>query len=120
MTKSKLIVIWDGEDILSSYIKSFLATQEGWQVVSIANKEGLEALKLAVKTAQPDIVIIHQGYQNSSANLPMQLLQDYPAVKVIAISLENNLMEIFSKQEIWVKQVSDLIGVIENEPYVSK
>ena len=115
MTKSKMIVIWDGEDILSSYIKSFLAAQEGWQVISIANKDGLVALKLAVETRQPDIVIIHQGYQNGPPNLPMQLLQDYPAIKVIAINLENNLMEIYSHQKILAKQASDLIAVIENE-----
>ena len=116
MAKSKMIVIWDREDILSSSIKLFLAAKEDWKIVSIANKEGLEALRLAVETAQPDIVIIHEGCQSGPANLPMQLLQDYPTIKVITISLENNLMEIFSKQKILVKQVSDLIGAIEDEP----
>jgi hypothetical protein len=116
MTKPKMIVIWGSEDILSSSIELFLAGKDEWKVVSISNKEGLDALILAVETTQPDIVIIHQGCQNDPANLPMQLLQDHPAIKVIKISLENNMMDVYSKQEIMVKQASDLITVIENEP----
>ena len=116
MAKSKKIVIWDCEDILSSSIKFFLAAKEDWQVVSIVEKGGLETLKQAVETTQPDIVIIHQAYHNVSTNLSLQLLQDYPVIKVITMSLEDNLMEIYSKQKILIKQASDLIAVIEDEP----
>lgn len=116
MAKSKKIVIWDGEDILSSSIKLFLAAREDWQVVSISSSEDLETLKLVVETTQPDIVIIRQGCQNGPPNLPVQLLQDHPAIKVITLGLEDNLMEIYCKQKILVKHASDLIAVIENGP----
>lgn len=115
MMKSKKIVIWGCDDILSSSIELFLAAKEDWQVISIKDIEGVNSLKLALETNRPDIVIVHQAYHNSSNNLPMQILQDYPATKVITISLEDNLMEIFSRQNVLVKQASDLIAVIENE-----
>jgi len=111
-----MVVVWGREDLLSSSIEYFLATKEDWKVVSISNKEDLDALILAVETTHPDIVIILQGDHNGLTNLPLQLLQDHPAIKVITISLENNAMEVYSKQKIMVKQVSDLITVIENEP----
>ena len=87
-------------------------------MVSISNKEDLDALILAVETTQPDIVIIHQEC-HALINLIYRCnsLQDHPAIKVIMISLENNMMEVYSKQKILVKQASDLITVIENEPY---
>ena len=116
ITKAKMVVVWGREDLLSSSIEYFLATKEDWKVVSISNKEDLDALILAVETTHPDIVIILQGDHNGLTNLPLQLLQDHPAIKVITISLENNAMEVYSKQKIMVKQVSDLITVIENEP----
>jgi len=113
--KSKKILVWGCEDILNSSIKLFLSAKEDWQVISITDKESLKSLNLAVETSHPDIVIIQQSYQNSSNKLPLQILQEHPTIKVITISLENNLMEIFSKQKLLVKQASDLIAVIENE-----
>lgn len=116
MAKSKMIVIWGRGDILSSSIELFLAAKADWKVVSVSNKEDLDALILAVETTQPDIVIIHRGCLDDRTNLSLQFLQDHPAIKVITISLENNAMDVYSKQKILVKQASDLIAVIESEP----
>ena len=116
ITKVKTVVVWGRDDLLSLSIEYVLAAKVDWKVVNISNKEDLEALMLAVETTQPDIVIINQGCHNGLTNLPGQLLQDHPAIKVITISLENNEMEVYSKQKIMVKQASDLITVIENEP----
>ena len=115
MTSSKLIVIWDSEDILSSSIELFLSTKPDWQVVSTSNKAILNSLIMGVGTTNPDIVIIHQGFHNNPAIFPLQLLQDHPAIKVILISLEDNLMDIYSKQKILVRKATDLISVIEND-----
>jgi chemotaxis response regulator CheB len=116
MTKSKTIVIWGSEGIFGSSIERFLAAKEDWKVVSISNTEDRDALILAVETLQPDIVIIHQGFPDDLANLALQLLPNHPAIKVIMVSLENNLMDVYSKQAILAKEASDLITVIENEP----
>jgi DNA-binding NarL/FixJ family response regulator len=115
MTRSKLIVIWDSEDILSSSIELFLSTKLDWQVVSTSNTETLYSLITAFESTPPDIVIIHQGFHNKPAIFPLQLLHDHPTIKVILISLEDNLMDVYSKQKILVTRASDLISVIENE-----
>ena len=114
MTKTRSILIWGNEDILSSSIELFLDANEKWNVVNLSNKDDLEALTMAVDATQPDIVIINHGYQNDLTNLPLQFLMDHPGIKVITLNLENNAMEVYSKQEILVKQASDLIAVIEN------
>jgi DNA-binding NarL/FixJ family response regulator len=114
MTKPKMIVVWGSGDILNSSIDLFLAGREDWKVVSVSNKDDLDALILAAENTQPDIVIIHQGCYSNPPDLPLQFLQAHPAIKVIKISLENNAMEVYSKQKIIVKQASDLIKVIEN------
>jgi DNA-binding NarL/FixJ family response regulator len=118
MMKSKMVVLWDSEDILSSFIELFLSSKADWKIVSVSTKEDLSALILASETTQPDIVIIHQGRHNDPTNLPLQLLQDHPAVRVITISLEDNLMDVYSKQKVMVRQASDLISAIENAAYL--
>ena len=116
MTKQKVIVIWGCEDILTTSIEGLLSTITEWHVIRITSKEDLEALLLGEETRRPDIVIINRPVNYRPSHLPLHLLHDYPAIKVITIGLEDNEMEIYSKQKRFVHQTSDLIGVIQNEP----
>jgi hypothetical protein len=109
-----MVVIWGGDDLFSTSLEYLLTTKENWKVVSISNKEDLDSLLLVEDPTNLDITIIHQGYLNSEENLPVSLLKDHPAIKVIMLSLENNLLDIYSKQEILIERSSDLITAIEN------
>ena len=109
------ILIWGNEDILSSSIELFLEANKNWNVVNLSNNDDLNILIQAMETMQPDIVIINQDPWNNPTNLPLEFLKDHPAIKVIIVNLENNAMEVYSKQKIIVKQASDLIAVIDNE-----
>ena len=115
MQKPKLIVIWDEEDILSSYIGLYLAAREDWKVVRVSSKEELEALIPLIEKAKADVVIIHQRCHNDSFKFQLDFIRDQPTFKVITINLENNAMEVYSKQKIMVQQASDLIAAIENQ-----
>jgi len=113
MKKSKKIVLWGREDLLSSSVELFLTNQKGWQVISISDEEKFETLIRAVNKVDPDVVFIHQGDRAGNSNLPMRLLQDHPDLKVITFSLQNNLMEVYGKQNIIIESASDLIAVVE-------
>jgi hypothetical protein len=120
VTKSKMIVVWGDENVLGSSVKYFLSTKEDWTVVSVSTKAELDALIREMDPIHLDVVIIHQGCQGDPANLPLQFLRDHPAIQVITISLENNLMDVYSKQKIMIRQASDLITVIEGGEKQSK
>ena len=115
MMASKMILTWGGEDILSSSIELFLAKKSNWQVKHLSGQDDPNQLLEAVYQSKPDIVIIHQVSRNHSINLPSQLLQIDPCIKVIVISLEDNLMDIYTKQKMLVNKATDLITFIDNE-----
>ena len=114
--KSKTIVLWGREDLLSSSVELFLATQKGWNVISISNEENFDTLLLALEKVHPSVVIIQQGDCTGNSNLPMKLIQDHSGLMVITVNPNDNLMEVYSKQNILVKSASDLISVVENAP----
>lgn len=110
----RMVVVWGEEDILNTSIQYLLSLKKGWNVVCITNQKDLETLITASQTPHAEIVIIVKADQKNAPQFFLQLIQDYPAVKVIAISLKNNTMEVYRKQEILVKQSSDLVSEIEN------
>ena len=114
MIKAKRILICGGEDILSSSIKFILSANEAWEVINISYQAGCGGLRRALDSTRPDIVIINQEFHSDPTQLVLQLLQENPAIKVLIVSLEHNMIEVYSKQKILAKETSDLITVIEN------
>ncbi len=113
MTKSKTIVVCGKEGIFSSSIELLLAAKEDWEVVSVRNVEDWEGLNLPIKAGQPDVVIIHQEPLYKSSSIVLQLLQKHPFIKVIVVNLENNMMDVYSKQNLLSQGISGLITAIE-------
>jgi len=119
MKKSRTIVLWGQEDLLSSSVETFLTAQKGWRVVNISIEEKFEALIQAVAKVHPDVVIIQQGDRPSNSYPLMKLIKNHPGLRVITVSLMDNLMEIYSKQDILIKSASDLISAVEAVPVIS-
>ena len=110
---AKTIVLRGQDDLLSSSVAQFLSTQKDWNVISILKEESPKVLIKAVRQIKPDVVIIHQDDLASNLNLPAELLNVHPEIKVIAVNPNSNLIEVYSKKNIMAKAASDLISIIE-------
>ena len=115
---SKTIVLWGQDDLLSSTVELFLTTEKGWNVVNIPIEQNVDALMKAVDKVHPDVVIIQQGDCPASSSFPTSLLKDHPKLKVITLNPNDNLMEVYSKQNILVQSASDLVSVVEAKPVI--
>ncbi len=113
MNKSKTVILWGREDLLGRGVEVFLNTRSEWEVIRISDKQGVDFLTQEVERVKPDVVIIYQGNCAEDVPVPMRLLQARPGLKVITVSLENNSVEVYNKQKVWLKEVSDLLSVIE-------
>jgi len=113
--KTKTILLWGKDDLLSYSVEFFLTTEKTWKVIYIPIEEDYQILLQALERINPNVVIIQSGDSLSNSNLPAILLQDHAGLKVISLSLNNNLMEVYNKQNILVRSGADLISVIEDE-----
>lgn len=108
----KKILFWGQDDLLSSSVKLFLTSQQGWDVVHMPQEKNLEALIQEVDETNPYVALVHQGNCKHEPNLPIRLLQNHPGLKVILFDLGKEMMEIYSKEDVLVKSASDLIAVV--------
>jgi DNA-binding NarL/FixJ family response regulator len=114
MKKSMKVILWGREDVLGHAVELFLNTCKEWEVIRISDKRSSEDLIQQVEKANPNVVILYQGDCASQTDLPMRLMQDHPGLKVIMVSLENNSMEMYHRQKIYIKEVSDLLAFVES------
>lgn len=109
----RMIILWGHEDLLGSAVESILKASKDWQVIKILDNHDPEHLAREVEKVNPEILMVLQGSYQDLFSPPLSLIKDFPNLKIITINPENNFMEIFSKQKVWVRQASDFLTVIE-------
>jgi hypothetical protein len=125
MPKPKTVILWGPNDLLTKAMEMFLTTGETdqWDVIRFPADQCISSLVDEVQKTRPDLVILCQAQPVDDSDPLIRLLQEQPELKVIAnqpesrviiVSLENNVMQVYSKRSITVRQVSDLLSVIED------
>jgi hypothetical protein len=117
MTKPKTAILWGQDDLLAQAMEIFLMNEESWEVIRIPADEGVCSLVEQVRRIRPDLVILYQGKYEDGSDPFTKLLQEQPEIRVLTVSLENNVMQVYSKQSVTVRKVSDLLSVIEDRHF---
>lgn len=113
MATAKIIVIWGNQNILRNSIERILANRVEWSVVSVTNQRDLECSLRWANEQHTEVVVVLEGCHNDPDQLPLWLLNEPQTTKVIAVSLEDNLIDVYSKQKVYYRQASDLVDLIE-------
>lgn len=86
---------------------------ETWQVIKLSGDQCVSTLVEQMRRIKPDLVILYESSPGGCSPLS-KLIQEQPDLKIITVSLENNVMQLYSKRSITVRQASDLLSVIED------
>jgi hypothetical protein len=114
MQGSKRIILWNLEDLLGGVVEFFLSKKQGWEVVNISESKGTDSFIQEVNKQSPDAVIFCKDESEEDTQLLLHLLQNCPEIKFITFSRENNSIDVFKKQKIWLKEVSDLATAVDS------
>lgn len=117
LMKSKRVIVWGQDDLLSWAVNFFLTARKDWNVVSLSSDHGIDYLIQEVEKLNPDVVIVYQNKCVNSARLLMQLLYTRPELTMITVSPQDNSIEVYSKTQVFVHEVSDLISVVDGEQH---
>jgi hypothetical protein len=125
MTRLKTVLLWGQDDLLTEAMELFLTAgqKKTWEVIRLPAGQSFSLLVEQVQQMQPELLILYLRKTYDDSDPLMKLIQehpelgviaDQPQLKVIIVSLEDNVMQVYSKQSITVRRVSDLLSVIED------
>ncbi len=114
MKNTRTVILWGREDMLTKGVGVFLNARKGWEVARITDTCNIDFLYQEVERVRPDVVIIYQGDYASETDVPARLMANHPGMKVIIVSLETNSVEVYNKQSVLVKEVSDLFSIVDD------
>lgn len=116
MTKPQKALIWGPDDLLPKAMEMFLTDghQDTWEVIRISDNHCISSLAEVVQRIKPDLVILYQAKPANISYPLMKLFQEQPELRVITVSLDNNVMQVYSKHSVRVRQAADLLSVVED------
>jgi hypothetical protein len=114
MNRVKTAILWGPDDLLAEAMEIIFKNEEGWHVIRIPFCSGLSSLVQEVHSVGPELVIICHSSVRDDSDALLKLIQEQPELKVIAVSLTNNLMHVYSKHTVTIRSVSDLLSVIDD------
>ncbi len=113
--KSRKVIVWGQDDLLSRAVNFFLAARKDWDVVSFSSERGIDFLIQQIEILKPDVVVVYQTKCVNSARMMMQLFYTRPELTMITVNPQENSMEVYNKKQVDVQEVSDLISVVEGD-----
>jgi len=105
------IIVWGQDNLLVRAIDQILATRLTWDVTRMVNTD-IESLFQAVNSIKPEVVVLCQ-VDMDDFSLAFQMIHHQPELRVITVGLENNEVNMFSRQNFILRGGSDFISVIE-------
>ena len=106
-------ILWGQESLLADSVEHFLKTGATWDVVKISSECGIDHLIQQVKSIKPATIILCQETDTSDKDVLIGLDQAQLCLKVVTVSLASNLVQVYSKHNVIMHDVSDLLAVVE-------
>lgn len=111
---SRRAVLWGPEILLMDSVELFLKAA-AWEVIKLSSECGVDHLIQRVNAVRPMVVILCQERDSNDFALLMQLARVQFCSKVVVVSLESNLVQIYGRQNLIMNEVSDLLSVVDHE-----
>lgn len=111
----KHVLVYRGENLLTSGVENLLAQEEDFLVLGVKNNDDEFSSELEIDFFQPSVIILDESAINSDFPFLYEIIRKYPNMRVIVVDEGENLIQILDKRVITVTQRTDLIDIIRSD-----
>lgn len=105
--------MWGEDGILSWTVESILRTRAEWCVVRSDERAGWCGLLRDIQNSNAEAVILYHFDTAENTRLALDLIAEFPELRVISVNPQDNEMQVYSRQLVCMNQAADLITVME-------
>ncbi len=114
MTHHRVLVIAQ-DSLFRNGIESSLSGQPDMTIIGVVPAD-INVIAAEIRRANPSAIIIDSADTEENSSLLLHLLNVYPSIRLIGLSLATNRINIYNKREVCITAISDLVTAITGEP----
>jgi hypothetical protein len=114
----KLVLLYGSENLLGFSVEYLLKSAGDLEVIRIADDRSLGFLLQELENINPDIIILSQIDLGNKDEIAYLLMRSKQTVKILIVNHQNNLVEIFTKQQVMIGEGTDLLSIVGGCPHV--
>jgi stage III sporulation protein SpoIIIAA len=112
-TDVQRVLIIENQLLLGAGVQSLLAGEADLDVIGISPVNQAELVQ-EIRRFRPDVVVLDEVTHLADATRLMTFLKNHPKLRVVVVSANDNLVCIYNKQQVLVRQATDLINLIRD------
>ena len=109
-------VLWGRDDLLGGAVEALLAGLGNWRTIRIFDERGIVSLTREKGCLNPDLLFVNQKNIIRDIQPLLRFIQGFPDLRIITIDPDNNLIEVYDKRLRQVREIADLLSVIDEHP----
>ncbi|MFN8456772.1 MAG: hypothetical protein U0401_19250 [Anaerolineae bacterium] len=106
------VLIVENKLLLGGGIERLLAGESHLNIVGITPSDETSLIDM-INHLQPDVIILDQATPLTNSVRLLTCLKDYPRVRLVGVSADDNLVQVHDKQQIQVSEATDLAAIIQ-------
>ncbi|RMF00029.1 MAG: DNA-binding response regulator [Chloroflexi bacterium] len=111
VVKKHRVLVVDENSMFSNGVQLLLVAQKTLEIIGTVPVD-LSLISAEIERLHPDVLVLNEKMVSSQSNLIFSLLKNHPTLRVIALNLEGNQINIFDNRQVMVKSFSDLVSAI--------
>jgi chemotaxis response regulator CheB len=109
--RKRRVLVVQGDSLLSSGVLRLLSNETGLRVVG-ARPASEGALITKVARFRPDVVLLEATSHLTNPTRLLSLVEHYPTLRVVVMSPDRDVAEMYDRTEIAMAEVANLLAVI--------
>lgn len=105
------VLILENQLLVGAGIQVLLGGEADLDVIGISLLHPEELAQL-INKAEPDVIVLDEVSHLARLTALLPLLNDFPKLRIVVVSAQDDLVRIYMKQEVLVTHASQLINII--------
>ncbi|MCB9419573.1 MAG: response regulator transcription factor [Ardenticatenaceae bacterium] len=111
-TTTQRVLVIDNDSIMGAGVETLLANSEKLQVIGTA-PQNEDDIVHDVWQFSPDVIILNYQSQLTTPVRLLSLLNNYRSFRLIVVSEDDNMMEVYEKRQFTARHHSDLATAVQ-------
>jgi DNA-binding NarL/FixJ family response regulator len=110
--KVQRVLVAENQSLLGAGVENLLSRETHLDVRGISPRDETDLLEV-IKLFRPDVIVLDGSLESQFSGCLLDHVTDYPKVRLVQVSLEGTLVQVYEKHQVRILHATDFLTVVQ-------